>query len=309
MNILITGGNGFLGSELAIIAKKAYKGAIVLTPSKEELDLLDYAAVDKYFAENNIQKVFHCAGKVSGMFGHNQSDDMYVNSVVGLNTVRAAYKYFVNSFVNIGSTCIYPKDCKAPVDESQLLQGAFEPSCSGMALAKSLVVKYLDSTFIDDIKFMTVMPPNIYGPGEPVKDHGNHCILDIMLKLHNAKVNDLPTVELPGTGQAIRSFMHVQDCAMAIVWCEQHNTEPIINIGSDIKCSIAELVSIIADVVGYTGEIKFIGTKEQDGHPDKTEDITKLLTSIKYYNPCACISLKDGIAQLYNYVLIVNNER
>ena len=301
MNILITGGNGFLGSELAVIAKKVYNDAVILTPTKEELDLLDYYAVSKYFDANNIDKVFHCAGRVSGMFGHNQGEDLYVNATVGLNVVKAASEHSVQSLVNVGSTCIYPKNCEAPVDESQLMQGDFEPTCSGMAFGKVAVIQYMNEA-CDDKKYITVMPPNIYGPGEPIKPYGNHCMLDIMLKVHNAKMNNEPVLQLPGTGKAVRSFMHVQDCANAIIWCEQHSYRKLLNIGSNISLSIKQLADTIKKVIGYRGEIQFIGTVAEDGHPNKTESVHALIT--EGYSTTNCIDIESGIKQLYNYVLL-----
>ena len=301
MNILITGGNGFLGSELAVIARKVYAEATVLTPTKEELDLLDYYAVNKYFDANNIEKVFHCAGRVSGMFGHNQAEDLYVNTMVGLNVVKAAVNHNVFSFVNVGSTCVYPKNCEAPVDESQLMKGDFEPTCSGMAFGKVAVIRYMDAV-CDCRKYITVMPPNIYGPGEAIKPSGNHCMLDIMLKVHTAKINNEHVLQLPGTGKAVRSFMHVQDCANAIIWCEQHAFKRLLNIGSNISLSIKQLSDIIKRVVGYKGEIQFIGTSNEDGHPNKTESVHSLIA--EGYDTTNCIDIESGIKQLYNYVLL-----
>lgn len=301
MNILITGGNGFLGSDLAVLAKKVYKNSTVLTPSKEELNLLDYERVYTYISSNKIDKVFHCAGRVSGMFGHEPGLDLYDNCVMGLNIAHACLDTNIDTLVNIGSTCIYPKAIIGNVPESSLLTGAFEPSCEGMALGKSTVVRYIES-IRGDKNYMTVMPPNIYGPGEPIRENGNHCLLDILIKFHKANEEGLSSITLPGTGSAIRSFMHVQDCSLAILWCEKNNKYPIVNIGSGVNLSIQRLVAVIKDVVNYSGEVKFTGNVDEDGHPDKTEDLT--LVKMNGYQPKNCIDIYSGIKQLYNYYLV-----
>jgi len=276
--IYIAGHTGLVGSAIMRQLKKdGYENIIARTHA--ELDLTDTKAVEVFFEKEKPDYVFCAAAKVGGLHANNtyMADFAMENLKITINLIDSAYKNGVKKLLYPGSSCIYPRDCPQPVKEEYLLTGPLEPTNEGYALAKITGVKLCDYYKKQyGANFISCMPANLYGPNDCYDESKNHVVPALIRRFHHAKVNNLPSVEIWGTGKARREFMYIDDAAEACVFLMDNYEGPgIINVGNGNDISIAELAKSVSDTVGYNGKIVF-DTSKPDGMPRRCLDSSKI---------------------------------
>lgn len=311
--IFIAGHNGMVGSAvLDNLTKNSYKN--LLTKTRKELDLTNQAEVNKFFGQERPDVVIICAAKVGGILANNiyRADFIYQNLQIASNLIHASHVYNVHKLINLGSSCIYPRDAKIPITEDSLLTDVLEKTNEPYAIAKIAAIKLCES-FYDQYKnnFYSVMPCNMYGPRDNFDLKSSHVLPALIRKVHEAKENNEKNIEVWGTGKPLREFLYVDDLADALKYClENVEAKDIydqkishINCGSEDEVSILELTNIIQDIVNYKGDILFDSSKP-DGTYRKKMDNNKLLKM--GYKPTT--SLRDGIKKTYSWY-IENKEK
>lgn len=295
--IYIAGSNGMVGS--AIVRKLLAAGYDnLLTPSSKELDLRNQEAVEAFFEAERPEFVFLAAAKVGGIMANNtyRAEFLYDNLIIEANVIHSAHKFGVKKLLFLGSSCIYPKMAPQPLKEEYLLTGPLEPTNEPYAIAKIAGIKLCEA-YRDQYgcNFISAMPTNLYGPNDNYDLENSHVIPALLQKIHNAKVNGDPSVEIWGSGNPRREFLHVDDLADACFYL-MHNYEErqFVNIGTGKDISIRELAELIAKVVGYRGEFVF-NTEKPDGTPRKLLDVSILIR--KQWSPA--ISLEEGLRSVY----------
>lgn len=299
--IFVAGARGLVGSAIARHLQTAGFSNLLL-PSRSEVDLADQSAVEAYFRTQQPSHVFLAAAKVGGILANNTypADFIRSNMVIQDNVIDAARRHAVRKLVFLGSTCIYPKLAPQPIKEEYLLTGSLEPTNEWYAIAKIAGIKtcqaYRRQYGFDAI---SLMPTNLYGPEDNFDLESSHVMPAMMRKFHEAKISKAKEVVVWGTGTPRREFLHVDDLAGAAVHLMQHYSgEDIINVGVGKDISIAELAALVAEVVGFSGEIVY-DTSKPDGTPRKLLDVSRLHAQ----NWRASINLRDGVADTYRWFL------
>jgi len=298
--IYIAGHRGMVGSALVRkLNKEGYNNIIVKTSS--ELDLRSQEAVEHFFETEKPDYVFLAAAKVGGILANNtyRADFIYDNLMIEANIIKAAQKFDTKKLMFLGSSCIYPKFAEQPMREDALLTGILEPTNEPYAIAKIAGIKLCDA-FRDQYgcNFISVMPTNLYGPNDNYDLEKSHVLPALLRKIHTAKKEGKPSVEMWGTGSPKREFLHVDDLAEACFYLMQtYNQAGLVNIGTGEDISIRDLALMIMDVVGYEGELTHDLTKP-DGTPRKLMDVSKLADA----GWKAKISLKEGVQSVYDDV-------
>jgi len=287
--IFVAGHRGMVGS--AIVRTLIHQGvpqASILTRSRTELDLCNQAAVQAFFAQEKPTQVYLAAAKVGGIHANSTypADFIYDNLMVQANVIHAAHSHGVQKLLFLGSSCIYPRMASQPMTESALLTGALEPTNEPYAVAKIAGIKLCESynrQYGRD--YRSVMPTNLYGPGDNYHPENSHVIPALIRRFHEAKVAGAPEVAIWGTGTPKREFLYVDDMARASVFVMnladtlyQTHTRPMqshINVGFGSDITIDELAHAVGKAVGYSGRITFDATKP-DGAPRKWMDSTRL---------------------------------
>ncbi len=280
----------------------------MVTRSRRELDLTSQHDVETFFRENAIDQVYLAAAKVGGIMANNcyPADFIYENVMMQANVIHYAYKAGVKRLLFLGSSCIYPKFAEQPIREDYLMTGKLEPTNEPYAIAKISGIKMCESYNRQyGVDYRSIMPTNLYGPGDNYHPDNSHVIPALLRRFHEAKVERQPSVRVWGSGKPLREFLYVDDLAAASVLLmelpsERYRdiTDPMeshINVGAGIDITIAELATLIADVVGYSGLLEFDASKP-DGTPRKLLDISKL-KSIGYVPET---SLRDGLQRAYD---------
>jgi GDP-L-fucose synthase len=297
--IYVAGHRGLVGS--AILRKLKSEGySNLITRSRQELDLRDQTAVDEFFKREQPEFVFLAAAKVGGILANNTypADFLRDNLLIQTNVIDASYRYKVKKLLFLGSSCIYPKLAPQPIKEEYLLTGELEPTNEPYAIAKIAGIKLCQSYNRQyQTNFISVMPTNLYGPGDNFDLETSHVMPALIRKFHEAKINGLEQVVVWGTGKPLREFLHVDDLADACLFLmNNYNSSEIINIGTGKDLSIAELAHKIQDIVGYQGDVVFDSSKP-DGTPRKLLDVSKLFDT--GWKPR--IALDDGIRSTYSW--------
>ena len=274
--LLVLGGSGLVGSAVVRLAKNDF---IVLYPSRSDLNLFDKKKVDYYFKKEKPYYVINCAGKVGGINANSTyvADFIYKNTVMQNNIIFASHNYKVNKLVFLGSSCIYPRNCKQPIKEEYLLTSSLEKTNEFYAIAKIAGLKMIEA-FNKQYKhnFISVMPTNIYGVNDNFHPENSHVVPALIQKIFNGYVNDKKTVKLWGTGKALRDFLYVDDVAKAILFLtKNYSNHELINIGSGKEVSIKYLAKLISNIIGYKGKIIF-DSSYPDGTPRKILNISKI---------------------------------
>lgn len=282
--IYIAGHKGLVGSSIWRVLETQGFNALV-GRSHNELDLEDQKAVSEFFAQERPEYVFLAAARVGGIHANNTypADFIFNNLQIQNNIIDSAYRHGVKKLLFLGSSCIYPKFARQPMDEGQLLDGKLEPTNEPYAVAKIAGIVMCQSYNRQyGTNFISVMPTNLYGPGDNYHPENSHVIPGLIRRFHEAKMNRSPEVIVWGTGSPLREFLYSEDLARACVFlmqnydvADQKNGGDIVNIGSGIEVSIRELAETVKQVVGYEGELIFDSTKP-DGTPRKLLDVSRL---------------------------------
>jgi GDP-L-fucose synthase len=299
--IYVAGANGLAGSAiLRALRAQGYRNLI--TPTRREADLSDRAAVDGLFATERPEYVFLAAAKVGGILANSTypADFLRDNLAIELNVIDSAWRHGVKKLLFLGSSCIYPKHAPQPMKEEHLLTGALEPTNEPYAIAKIAGIKLCQAYRAQyGFNAISLMPTNLYGPGDNFDLDNSHVLPALLRKVHEAKTEGRPEVVILGTGAPRREFLHVDDLAAAAVFLMERYDEPgIINVGTGQDMTIADLAQLIARIVNYSGKLVFDSAKP-DGAPRKLLDITRL-SNLGWR---ASISLEDGIRSTYNWFL------
>lgn len=276
--IYVAGHRGLVGS--AIVRKLEKEGyPNLLLKTRDELDLLSQQAVSEFFEKERPDYVFLAAAKVGGILANKtkKADFIYENLQIETNIIHSAWKSNVKKLIFLGSSCIYPKMCPQPIKEEYLMTGPLEETNDAYAIAKIAGIKMCQSFNEQyETKFISVMPTNLYGPGDNFDLESSHVLPAMIRKFHEAKASGLKDVILWGTGSPKREFLHVDDLADAVVFLMKNYSESeIVNIGTGEDLSIKELAETIRTVIGFEGRIVW-DTEKPDGTPRKWLDVTKL---------------------------------
>lgn len=308
--IYVAGHRGMVGSAI-VRALRAQGHTNIVTRTHAELDLTDQAAVRAFFAVEKPDQVYMAAAKVGGIHANNTypADFIYQNLMVQANVVEAAFRNGVRKLLFLGSSCIYPKLASQPMSETALLTGTLEPTNEPYAIAKIAGIKLCESYNRQygqshGVDYRSVMPTNLYGPGDNYHPENSHVIPALIRRFHEAKVNNAPSVTIWGTGTPRREFLYVDDMAAASIHVMNldpeifaANTLPMlshINVGCQKDISILEAAQLIARTVGYKGEIVTDPSKP-DGTPRKLMDSSRL--NSLGWTPKT--SLAEGLAVAY----------
>jgi GDP-L-fucose synthase len=298
--IWVAGHNGMVGS--AVGRCLAARGDDLLTAGRDILDLTQQSAVQAWLAHHRPDAIVLAAAKVGGIYANDSfpADFIYENLAIETNVIHAAHVAGVDRLVFLGSSCIYPKFAPQPIKEDALLGGALEPTNEWYAIAKIAGIKLCQAHRKQyGRRYISVMPCNLYGPGDNFDPLNSHAMAALIRRFHEAKVADRPEVAVWGTGRPMREFLHVEDLARAVVFLlDNYDGNEPINCGAGSDVSIATLAEIIAGVVDYRGKIVFDPTKP-DGTPRKLMDSSRI--AALGWKPQ--ISLQDGIAATYRWYL------
>ena len=297
--IYVAGHQGLVGS--AILRKLISEGySNIVTRSFQELDLRDQIAVNEFFKKEQPEYVFLAAAKVGGILANNTYpvDFLRDNLLIQTNVIDAAYRYGTRKLLFLGSSCIYPKFAPQPIKEEYLLTGELEPTNEPYAIAKIAGIKLCQAYNRQyQTNFISVMPTNLYGPGDNFDLETSHVIPALIRKFHESKIKGKDQVVVWGSGKPFREFLHVDDLADACLFLmHNYNSSEIINIGTGMDLSIAELAYLIKDIVGYDGNIVF-DTSKPDGTPRKLLDVSKIFNM--GWKPR--ITLEEGIRSTYSW--------
>ncbi|NWF35531.1 GDP-L-fucose synthase [Mariprofundus sp. KV] len=312
--VYVAGHRGMVGAAILrqLEARKAAGEALELvTRTHSELDLIDQSAVRNFFEEESPDIVIVAAAKVGGIHANNSlpAEFIYENLMIECNLIHQAWRGGVKKLLFLGSSCIYPRLAVQPMCEDALLTGTLEPTNEPYAVAKIAGIKLCESYNRQyGTDYRSVMPTNLYGPGDNFHPENSHVVPALIRRFHDAVENGLEEVVIWGSGKPFREFLHVDDMAAASLFVldlpgeiYQANTEPMlshINVGSGSEVSIAELASLVAEVTGFDGQIVFDGDKP-DGAPRKLMDSSRLAAM----GWQASIELKEGLHNAYEWYL------
>ncbi len=297
-----------VGSSLYRYLKK--KNFKILECKRKDLDFTNQLAVEKWFKKNRPNIVINAAGRVGGILDNKnfQPDFLYINSIIGLNIIHSAAKFNVKKLINLGSACIYPKKTTQPIKEKKLLSSNLEETNEGYALAKILALKY--SQYLrkkDNKNFISLMPANLYGEGDNFDLKSSHVLPALVKKFALAKLNNIPIVEVWGTGRVKREFLNVEDLSSAIYFVlKKKINQDYLNIGGGEHVSIKKIALMLKKIIGYKGKIIF-NKKYPDGVKRRQLD-SSIIRKLGWRPK---INLKSGLEKYYNYYLnkIYPNER
>ena len=295
--IYIAGHRGMVGSAIVRFLKARGHSNIV-TRTRQELDLINQAAVDAFFEQEKPAYVYLAAAKVGGIHANNiyGAQFLYENLMIEANIIHSAWKHNVTKLLFLGSSCIYPKLAPQPITEDSLLTGPLEPTNEPYAIAKIAGIK-LCETYRNQYgaNFISAMPTNLFGPGDNYDLETSHVLPALLRKIHTAKATDAPSVPLWGTGTPRREFLHVDDLAAGCVHLmDTYNSSEWVKIGTGEDLSIRELAEMICSIVRYEGTLDWDASKP-DGTPRKLMDGSRMHA----LGWKATIGLQEGIERVY----------
>jgi len=294
--VWVAGHRGMVGS--ALVRRLAREGCAVLTAGRKQVDLRRQREVETWMGDAKPEIVFVAAATVGGILANDSrpADFLYDNMMIEANIIEAAHRLGVRKLLLLGSSCIYPRLSPQPLAEDSLLTGPLEPTNQWYAVAKIAGIKLCQAYRRQHgADFISVMPTNLYGPGDTFDLLASHVIPALMLKAHRAKIARAPVLDVWGTGTPRREFLHVDDCADAQVFLMKHYSgADHLNIGVGHDVTIAELARLICRVVGFEGELRFDPSKP-DGTPRKLLDVSRLAA----LGWRAAIDLEEGLRGTY----------
>ncbi|WP_159006120.1 GDP-L-fucose synthase [Bradyrhizobium sp. S69] len=303
--IFVAGHRGMVGSAI-VRTLQAHGYANLVTRTRGELDFVQQADVRTFFAKERIDQVYMAAAKVGGIFANNAypAEFIYQNLMVEANLIHEAWRAGVKRLLFLGSSCIYPRMAAQPMTENMLMTGVLEPTNEPYAIAKIAGIKLCESYNRQyGTDYRSVMPTNLYGPGDNYHSENSHVIPGLIRRFHEAKQNAAPQVLIWGSGAQMREFLYVDDMAEACLHVMEldpdtyANAQPMlshINIGTGEDLSIRDLAKTIGEVVGYQGQIAFDSTKP-DGAPRKLMDVRRM----KSLGWRPQVALHEGLALAY----------
>jgi len=299
--IYVAGHRGMAGSAIVRRLQQAGYNNLILR-TRQELPLTDKQAVDTFFASEKPDFVFMAAAKVGGILANDTYpvDFIRENLLIELHMIEAAFQNKVKKFLFLGSSCVYPKLAPQPITESSLLTSSLEPTNEWYAVAKIAGIK-LGQAYRRQYGFnaISLMPTNMYGPGDNFHLNNAHVLPALMRKFHTAKEEGRATVEIWGTGTPYREFLHVDDFADACLFLmENYDEEEIVNVGTGKDITIRGVAELVQEVVGFTGDLQF-DTSKPDGTPRKLLDVSK----INKLGWTPRIPLREGLASTYQWFL------
>ena len=297
--IYVAGHRGLVGS--AIIRSLKQRGfENLITRTHAELELMDAVAVKDFFEQAKPEYVFLAAAKVGGIHANSTypADFMRENLIVQTNVIHESWRQGVVKLLFLGSSCIYPKLCPQPIKEEYLLSGELEKTNDAYALAKIVGLKTCQSyNQQHGTHFISAMPTNLYGVNDNFHPENSHVLPALIRRFHEAKLANVESISIWGTGTSRREFLHSSDLADAVLFLmENYDDSEIVNVGCGKDQTIKELAETIQEVVGYTGHLKFDSTRP-DGTPQKILDISKI--NSLGWKPT--ISLREGLKQVYQW--------
>tara|TARA_B100000401_G_scaffold406964_1_gene322846 strand:- start:2041 stop:3024 length:984 start_codon:yes stop_codon:yes gene_type:complete len=311
--IFVAGHNGMVGSAISHQLEKD-PGNKIIKKSRNQLDLTNQSAVRDFFQNEKPNEVYLAAAKVGGILANSKypADFIAQNLSIQLNVIQSAFDSGIKKLLFLGSSCIYPKFVPHPIKEKDLLSGPLEPTNEPYAIAKIAGIKLCESFNRQygkshNIDYRCLMPTNLYGPGDTYDDQNSHVIPALIKRIHEAKVNNIDNVEIWGTGNAKREFLHVRDLALAAIYIMNlpksvidkytNNSCSQINVGYGEDVTIKDLAITISEIIQYKGKLKFDLSKP-DGTPRKLMDNTIM----KELGWTPKINLKKGLQNTYeNY--------
>jgi len=294
--LFVAGHRGMAGS--ALVRRLRQEPCEVLVADRREFDLTRQEQIERYLATTLPDAVIMAAGRVGGIVANNRFPASFIaeNLAMALNCIHASHMVGVKKFVYLGSSCIYPKFAKQPMGEDQLMTGELEPTNQWYATAKIAGIKLCEAyrrQYGDD--FVSVMPTNLYGPGDNYHPEHSHVVAALIRRFHEAKISNAPSVTVWGTGTPRREFLYADDFADACVFVlKNYSDAQFINIGYGEDTTIADFARTVADVVGFRGEILFDHSKP-DGMPKKLLDVSRL--AALGWKPK--VSLREGLSKAY----------
>jgi len=304
--IYVAGHSGLVGS--SIVRALGRKGeANIVTRTHAELDLRDQGQVQAFFASEMIDEVYLAAAMVGGIHANNSypADFIYDNLIIQANVIQEAWRNGIRKLLFLGSSCIYPRMAPQPIKEEYLMSGPLEPTNEAYAMAKIAGIKLCESfnrQYATD--YRSIMPTNLYGPGDNYHPENSHVIPALMRRFHEAKLSGAKEVLIWGTGSPRREFLYVDDMAEASIFVmglserayKQNTTERLshINVGTGVDVTISEIAALISKVTGYQGRIAFDASKP-DGTPRKWLDVSRL----SEMGWCSGVDLENGLNETY----------
>ena len=298
--ILILGSTGLVGSNLYRKYLEKYPDANILAPKRYSLNLNDWKDTLAYLLTHKPDVVFLCAAKVGGIKANNDFKASFIteNLKIQTNVIEGCFLAGIKKLVFLGSSCIYPKHAEIPIKEESLLSGYLEPTNDAYAIAKIAGIKMCQSYRQQHgSDYISVMPSNLYGPGDNFDLNSSHVLPALIRKFHEAKIENKPDVEIWGTGKPMREFLYVDDLADALIFLsENYSDERIINVGAGEDISILNLSELIAKEVGYVGNIRF-NSDYPDGTMRKVMDTSRI--NNLGWKPST--TLEEGIRKTYEY--------
>ncbi|MCA1393339.1 GDP-L-fucose synthase [Bradyrhizobium sp. IC3123] len=303
--VFVAGHRGMVGS--AIVRRLVREEVKLVTVDRREVDLCNQAQVFDWFARARPQVTFLAAAKVGGIVANNtlRAEFIYDNIAIAANVIQAAQMNSSEKLMFLGSSCIYPKLAPQPLREDTMLTGPLEPTNEPYAIAKIAGIKMAEAYRSQyGCDFISVMPTNLYGPGDNYHPEYSHVVAALIRRFHEAKLSGAANVVVWGTGTPRREFLYVDDMADACVHLMKvHSSSDLVNIGTGEDISIAEFANVVARTVGYTGAISY-DTSRPDGTPRKLLDVSRLAA----LGWRARTSLEDGIALAYRAYLSENKQ-
>ena len=312
--IFVAGHRGMVGS--AIQRRLETTGNQVLTTTRKDLDLTNQQLVKEFFKDNKIDEVYLAAARVGGILANSEypAEFIYENLMIQNNVIDAAYRAGIQRLMFLGSSCIYPKFADQPIHECALLTGSLEPTNEAYAIAKIAGIKMCESYNKQyGLDYRSIMPTNLYGPGDNFHLENSHVIPALIRRFHEAKKQEASEVFIWGSGRARREFLHVNDLAAGAIYIMTISAKELrstsedepnhINIGTGQDLTILDLAKKIADIIGFKGEIK---TKKElpDGTPRKLLDVNR----IRRLGWMPSIKLDDGLRETYDWFLSNESE-
>src|SRR6516165_3563457 len=294
--IYVAGHTGMVGS--AIVRRLGSESCEILTPKRRDLDLRQGERVDRWMAEAKPDAVFLAAGRVGGIHANSTypADFIADNLAIALNVIRSAYESGVRKLLFLGSSCIFPRLAPQPMTEEMLLTGPLEPTNQWYAVAKIAGIKLCEAYRLQHgADFISLMPTNLYGPGDNYHPQDSHVPAALLRRFHEAKIAGNPSVTVWGTGTPRREFLAVDDLADACVFVmKSYSDLQFLNAGSGEDTTIAEFARIVAEVVGFRGKIEFDASRP-DGAPQKLLDVS----AINALGWRAQTGLREGLVRMY----------